>query len=80
MSHLVDCTVIKDVYLIFIEKHLQLTDTNTQVSLIKFIRDIPTKSTKFSSFLNKSMEKTKTKQQFLPLMLKDEGGDSLPDC
>ena len=80
ISHLVDCTDIKDMYLILIEKHLQLTDTNTQVSLIKFIRDIPTKSTKFSSFLNKSMEKAKTKQQFLPLMLKDEGGYSLPDC
>lgn len=46
--------------------YLQLPDADSQVWLIKSIGYIPTKGPKFSSLLNKSMEKTNAKEQFLP--------------
>lgn len=56
-------------YLIFIEEHLQLSDRDAEVSLVKLILNVPAEGTKLTPLLYKSMEETQTKQQFLPLFL-----------
>lgn len=57
-------------YLIFIEEHSQLHDTNTQISLVKLIWNVPAKGTKFTSFLDQGMEKTQTIQHLVEFDLK----------
>lgn len=44
--------------LIFIEEHPQLFDTDSEVSLIELIRDVPAKRTKVTALLNQTMEET----------------------
>ena len=46
------------------KNYLKLPNTNSQVRLIKAIRDIPAKGSKLPSFLNMCVEEAKTKEQF----------------
>ena len=55
--------------LIFIEEHLQLPDTDPQVSLVVLVRDVPAQGTKLAPLLHQSMEETQPKEQPLPLIL-----------
>ena len=56
-------------YLVFIEKHSQLFDADSQVSLVKLVRDVPSERSKVPPLLYEGVEETQAKQQTLPLML-----------
>ena len=57
---------------VLINKHLQLSHTNTQVRLVEPVRDVPTEGTKLASLLHQCMEKTEAKEKFLPYLWKLE--------
>lgn len=45
-------------YLILVQKHVELLYTDSQVSLIELIKNIPPQGSKFPSFLYQSMKET----------------------
>lgn len=59
-------------YLILVQEYVQLLYTNSQISLIEFIWNIPTQRSKFPPFLNQCMEETEAIQQLLEFNLLTE--------
>ena len=55
--------------LIVIEEHLELLYTDTQVSLVELVRNVPPESTELPSLLDKSVEETQREQQLPPFIL-----------
>ena len=49
---------------------MKLLNTNTKISFIKFIRNIPSDSSEFAPFLNQRVKETKSVEKFLPGRLK----------
>ena len=52
-------------YLILVEEHAKLLDTDPQIRFIKLVRNIPSEGSKLSSLLDRGVEETKTKEKFL---------------
>ena len=53
-------------FIILIDEHLELPDTDAKVRLIEAIGYVPTKGTELTTLLHQSVEETKTKQQLFP--------------
>ena len=49
-------------HIIVIQEHAELSHTNTEISFIELIGDVPAERSKLSSFLYDTMEKAQTKQ------------------
>ena len=54
---------------ILIEEHVKLSDTDSQICLVKLIRNIPAERTKLSPLLHQSVEETQTVQHLLQRFL-----------
>jgi len=54
---------------VLIQEHCQLLHGNSEVSLVEFVRNVPTKWTELASFLDQGVEETKSKQHPLPCSL-----------
>jgi len=60
-------------YIVLVEKHMQLSDRDAEVSLIKFIWDVPPKGTKLAPLLHQRVEKAQAEEQSLEgLLLKTQ--------
>lgn len=59
-------------YIIVIEEHGQLTDTDPEICLIELVWDVPTQRTKLPPLLDQCMEEAQAVQQFLPATLKQQ--------
>ena len=53
-------------FIILIDEHLELPDTDAKVGLIEAIGNVPTEGTELTTLLYQSVEETKTKQQLFP--------------
>ena len=49
-------------YLILVEEHAKLFDTDPQIRLIKLVRDVPPKWAKHSPLLDRGVEETKSEE------------------
>lgn len=56
--------------LVTIHEHVQLSDTYAKIRLIELVRNVPSQRAELSTFLNQTMEETKTEQHLLELLLK----------
>lgn len=56
-------------YIILVQEHVELSDTDSQVRLIEFVRNVPSEGTKLSPLLHYAVEETQTKEQLLERFL-----------
>ena len=56
-------------HLVFIEEHLQLSDTDPQVGLIVLVGNVPAERTKLPPLLDQGMKEAESKKQLFPLVL-----------
>ncbi len=49
-------------YIVLIEEHLHLPHADPEISLVKFVRNIPPQGPKVSALLNQTVEEAETKQ------------------
>lgn len=52
-------------HIIFIQKHVKLSDTDPQIRLIKLVTDVPAERTELAPLLNHGVEEAQRKQQLL---------------
>lgn len=57
-------------YIILVQEHVELSDTDSQVCLVEFVRNVPSEGTKLSPLLYNAVEETQTKEQLLERFLK----------
>lgn len=57
-------------YIILVQEHVELSDTDSQVRLVEFVRNVPSEGTKLSPLLHNTVEETQTKEQLLERFLK----------
>lgn len=51
-------------YIILVKEHVKLSDTNSQICLIEFIWNIPSKRTELPPLLYDTVEEAETKEHF----------------
>ena len=68
---------MEETHIVLIEEHVQLPNRNAQVGFIELVEIIPSKRTKFPSFLHYGMEEDQTEQHSLPDDLFKTGGKEL---
>ena len=52
-------------YFVIIQEHTKLQCTDSQISLVEFVRNVPSKRTEFTAFLNQGVEEAKREQELL---------------
>ena len=58
-------TTTTSFYLVLVEEHTKLLNTDTQICLVKLVGDVPAERTELSPLLDCGVEETQTEQQLL---------------
>ena len=59
------CFDNKRTYVILVQEHVQLLSTDSEICLVKLVRNVPAERTKLASLLDEGMEETQSEEEFL---------------